>query len=333
MKLLVVCMLHTYGDAKREYSFEYFNFYQVLKAMGHEVELFDFMEETRLYGKAEMNRRLIDRVRSTHPAAVLFSLYTDQFEEKTINSLRLFTKTFCFFHDDTWRVDYSRHWAKQFDCFSTPDLHGEMKYREKGIPNGIYFPFGCNERLFRKLEIPKKFDVSFVGGWHPYREWLIKQINEAGISVEVRGDRWPKGEVSQEEMVRIFNQSKINLNLSNSASWDLRYLVSSPRALINRLRSKKNIEQMKARIFEVNGCGAFQLSYFVEGLANCYDIDREIAVYLDVDDLIEKIKFYLKNEVLRESMAAEAYSRTLNNHTYANRFEEVFNRMGLANDK
>lgn len=332
MKILVVCMLHTYGDPKREYSFEYFNFYQVLKAMGHEVELFDYMGEIQAHGKAEMNRRLLERVRDWQPAAAVFSLYTDQFEAETINALRNHTKTFCFFHDDTWRVEYSRYWARQFDYFSTPDLHGEMKYRELGLANAIYFPFGCNEQVFRKMETGKRFDVSFVGGWHPYREWLINRIRKAGIAVEVMGYRWPKGEVDQEGMVRIFNESKINLNLTNSASWDVRYLAASPRALINRVRSKKNIEQMKARIFEVNGCGAFQLSYFVEGLANCYDIDREIAVYVDADDLIEKIKFYLEHEALCESMATAAYNRTLHNHTYVKRFEMVFQRMGLTND-
>lgn len=332
MKILVVCMLHTYGDPDREYSFEYFNFYQVLKDMGHQVELFDYMGEIEKHGKAGMNRRLLERVTEWQPATAVFSLYTDQFEAQTINALRLHTKTFCFFHDDTWRLEYSRYWAGQFDYFSTPDLHGEMKYNELGFANAIYFPFGTNEKVFRKIDTGKQFDVSFVGGWHPYREWLINRIKKAGISVEAHGHRWPKGEVDQEAMVRIFNQSRINLNLTNSASWDLRYLASSPRALINRVRSKKNIEQMKARIFEVSGCGAFQLSYFVEGLANCFNIDKEIAVYSDSDDLIEKIRFYLKHEELRESIADAAYKRTLTEHTYAQRFQRVFSRMGLAND-
>lgn len=331
MKILVVCMLHTYGDPKREYSFEYFNFYQVLKAMGHEVELFDYMGELGAHGKAGMNRRLQERVREWQPTVSVFSLYTDQFDPEVVNALRTHTKTFCFFHDDTWRVEYSRYWARQFDYFSTPDIHGEMKYRELGLPNAIYFPFGCNEQMFRKLGVEKKYDVSFVGGWHPYREWLISRIRKAGMAVEVVGYRWPKGEVDQERMVRIFNESRINLNLSNSASWDARYLAASPRALLNRLRSKKNIEQMKARIFEVNGCGSFQLSYFVEGLAGCYDIDREIAVYADADDLVEKIKFYLAHEMLRESIASAGFNRTLRDHTYAQRFQTVFQRMGLKN--
>lgn len=330
MKILVVCMLHTYGDPKRERSFEYFNFYQVLKEMGHEVELFDYIGEINSHGKNGMNRQLLKRVREWRPMTTVFSLYTDQFEAETINALRLHTKTFCFFHDDTWRVDYSRYWARQFDYFSTPDFYGEMKYRAIGLENAIYFPFGANEKVFRKVETPKKYDVSFVGGWHPYREWLINQIRKAGINVSVMGHRWPKGELDQEEMVNVFNESKINLNLSNSSSWDLRYLMTSPRGLINRVRSQKNIEQLKARIFEVSGCGGFQLSYFVEGLANCYEIDREIAVYADADDMVEKIKYYLEHEELRETMAEAAYKRTMRDHTYAQRFQIVFERMGLT---
>lgn len=332
MKILLSCMLHTYGDPKREYSYEYFNFYQSLKQMGHEVELFDYMGEMKALGKNGMNQKLLARVQEWRPTVTLFSLYTDQFEPAIVRRLHEHTKTLCFFHDDTWRVEYSRYWARHFDFFTTPDVYGEMKYREIGLLNAIHFPFGCNEQIFRKLDMPKKYDVSFVGGWHPYREWLIERISKAGISVEVFGHRWPKGEIDQEGMVRLFNESRINLNLSNSASWDARYLASSPRALINRLRSKKNIEQMKARIFEVNGCGAFQLSYFVEGLAHCYDIDREIGVYADADDLVEKIRFYLAHEELRESVAAAACKRTLKDHTFAQRFQTMFQRMELLNE-
>lgn len=332
MKILLACMLHSYGDPKREYSYEYFNFFQVLKQMGHEVELFDYAGEIRASGKDAMNRKLLARVREWKPAVTLFSLYTDQFEPSVVDRLREHTRTLCFFHDDTWRVEYSRRWARHFDFFTTPDIYGETKYHEIGLPNAIHFPFGCNELIFRKMDLPRKYDVSFVGGWHPYREWLIDRIREAGIVVEVVGHRWPKGEIDQEGMVRLFNESRINLNLSNSASWDARYLTSSPKAIINRLRSRKNVEQMKARIFEVSGCGAFQLSYFVEGLAQCYEVDREVAVYTDADDLVEKVKFYLAHEALRESIAVAAYTRTLRDHTFGKRFQTVFQRMGLMNE-
>ena len=332
MKILLACMLHTYGDPKREYSYEYFNFYQSLKQMGYEVELFDYMGEMKALGKNGMNQKLLARVQEWRPAVTLFSLYTDQFEPSVVEQLREHTKTLCFFHDDSWRVEYSRYWAPHFDFFTTPDVYGEMKYREIGLFNAIHFPFGCNEQIFRKMDVPKKYDVSFVGAWHPYREWLIKRLEKNGINVKVMGHRWPDGEIDQEGMVRLFNESRINLNLSNSAPWDARYLMSSLRALINRLRSKKNIEQMKARMFEVNGCGAFQLSYYVEGLTYCYEIDQEIGVYTDPDDLVEKVKFYLTHGELRESIAAAGYERTLNDHTFAKHFENIFQRMSLTDE-
>ena len=300
--------------------------------MGHDVELFDYMGEIRALGKEGMNKKLLSRVQEWKPSMAMFSLYTDQFDPSVVDQLREYTQTLCFFHDDTWRVEYSHYWAQHFDYFTTPDIYGEMKYCESGLYNAIHFPFGCNEQVYRKIDVPKKYDVSFVGGWHPYREWLIKRLEKNGINVKVMGRRWPNGEVDQVGMVRLFNESRINLNLSNSAPWDARYLVSSPRAIINRLRSKKNIEQLKARIFECNGCGSFQLSYYVEGLESYYKLNREVAVYSDPDDLLEKVKFYLKYEELRESIAVSGFERTLKDHTFSARFKKVFHRMGLVDE-
>ena len=297
--------------------------------MGYEVELFDYMEEMKTFGRAGMNQKLLERVQTWRPRIAIFSLYTDQLDSSIVRQLQEYTTTFCFFHDDNWRVDYSRYWAKQFNYFSTPDWFGQEKYRDLGMSNAIYFPFGCNENLFHKLDVSKKYDVTFVGGWHPYREWLINRIRKFGISVEVFGHRWPAGEINQDRMIEVFNESRINLNLSNSASWDIRYLGSSPRALLNRIRSKKNIEQLKARMFEVNGCGSFQLTYYVEGLTQCYEGDCEIGIYNDPDDLVEKVKFYLAHEELRESIAAAGFLRTLNEHTFAQRFQKLFKIMGI----
>jgi spore maturation protein CgeB len=86
---------------------------------------------------------------------------------------------------------------------------------------------------------------------------------------------------------------------------------------------------MKARMFEVNGCGSFQLSYYVEGLTQSYEGDKEIGIYNDPDDLVEKIKFYLMHEELRESIATAGLLRTLNEHTFTKRFKQLFKIMGI----
>lgn len=329
MKILLVCMSYDYGDPARGHSYEYYNFYQSLKALGHEVELFDYMSELNALGKLVMNRKLLDLAAASKPALAMFSLYTDQFEPDTIREMRKHTRTLCFFHDDTWRVEFSRFWASQFDFFTTPDVYGVKTYRALGLLNAIHFPFGCNEALYRKTPTQHKYDVSFVGAWHPYRQWLVERLRKGGIAVKAVGYRWPDGIVSHEEMVAIFNESRINLNMSNSASWDVRYLFSSPRGLINRVRSPKTVEQLKARHFEINGCGAFQLSYYVEGLERQYKIGREIAIYLDSDDLLRKVRMFLMNQELRAEIAEAGYQRTMVEHTFSRRFQHVFERMGL----
>ena len=47
MKILYAAMKHDYGDPKRGYSFEHYNFYDFFQQAGHEVLYFDFMELTR----------------------------------------------------------------------------------------------------------------------------------------------------------------------------------------------------------------------------------------------------------------------------------------------
>lgn len=329
LRVLHVSMQHDYGDRNRPESYEYVNFYDSFLRAGYQVRFFDYMEETKRLGKEGMNRELLRVAEEFAPNVAVVSLYTDQFVPETFQALRKITKTLCFFHDDMWRRDFSRFWAPHFDYFSSSDFESERKYKKQGLNHIIHFPFGVNQHVYKPENSEKKYDVSFVGQWHPYREWLINRIRKAGFSVKVVGYRWPGGPVTQEEMVQIFNQSKINLNLSNSTSWDARFLASSPKALYTRLRSKKDVEQLKARHFEINACRAFQLSYYVDGLERCYRIGEEIGVFISPDDLLEKLAYYLSDSELITEIAEAGYQRTLRDHTYTQRFAGVFNTMGV----
>jgi spore maturation protein CgeB len=330
MKIVVVAMLYDYWVQERGYSYEYYNFYQPLKEMYGDVRMFDFMTPFKQKGRQFMNQALLSLVKESRPDLVMFSLHTDEFIPEIVDDLRRYTKTLCFFHDDGWRVEFSRFWGRHFDYFTTVDGYRVRQYQHLGYDNAIHFPYACNPVIHKKIDLAKKYDVSFIGGPQRYRRWIIGKLKKAGIEVYAAGAGWPAGYLTQDEMVRVFNQSKINLNLSNSASWDLRYLISSPKAIINTLRSPKNVEQMKARHFEINGCGGFQLSYYVEGLEHYYEIGREIAIYMDVDDLIRKVRYYLSYEDERQAIAERGYQRTLAEHTCAQRFKSVFARMGFS---
>lgn len=330
MKILLVCMAHDYGVPERGYSYEYYNFYQSLMDLGHEVTLFDFMAEIKSSNKNDMNIKLLHHVQETKPDLAMFALYTDQFDPVIVERLSKYTRTLCFFHDDNWRQDFVRFWAPKFNYFTSTDYDCRNKYMKLGLSHVIHFPFGANQKLYKPLNLDKKYDVSFVGGWNPTRQWLIERLRKAGFSVMVAGHRWPGGIIEHERMIQMFNETRINLNLTNSRCWDVRMLLSQPVFGLRQLMGQKNMEQIKARHFEINACGAFQLTYYVEGLECAYRIGEEIAVYVDPDEMIDKVRYYLADDDLREKISAAGYQRTMRDHTFSSRFKFVFEQMGLA---
>ena len=333
-KAFMSILKYDYGIKSRGYSFEYYNIYlPVCDILGKEnVCLFDFFTEYTSLGKQGMNKRLREIIAAEKPDLALFSLFENEFDEETVSSLRDYTKTVSYFIDDPWRIEFARRWRKHFDFFSTPDYYTYQKYLLDGISNVIYSPFGYNPDVYKKTAAEKKYDVSFVGNYSPYRRWVIDYLKANGINVYLFGRNWGKygNWISQDEIVNVFNQSRINLNLSNAVSRDLSFLahsVFSIRDWKELIRLKKIKEQVKGRHYEINGCGGFQLSFFVPGLNLIYEIDKEIAVYENVRNLPEEINFFLRNDALRNTIADNGYARSRKDHTAAGYLRNLINRV------
>lgn len=322
MKIVAVMMRYDYGVESRGSSFEYINIYLPLCDLyGKEnVVLFDFMDELNHSGRQAMNEKLRLLIRIEKPDITLFCLFENEIDVFTVTEIREQTKTVVYFFDDPWRQSFARHWIKHFDYFSTPDYYMFKQYESEGIKKAIYTPFGFNQSVYIKKELDKIYDVSFIGGFSPLRKWIINLLAKEGIKVNVFGRGWGTETqwLTMDGMIDLFNQSKINLNLSNGTSKDIGMLLSSlnsVKALKHNLVNKKIKEQVKGRHFEINACGGFQLSYFIPGLNLFYEIDKEIAVYEDVYNLPAEIKFFLNNNDLRSDIANAGYIRSIEDHS------------------
>lgn len=325
MKILVVIMQYDYGVKERGYSYEYVNIYTpLLEIYGEEcVSLFDFYSFFKEHGKDKTNEKIVEIVKTQTPDITLFCLFKNEIKKETILEINNFTKSFSYFIDDPWRIEFANYWIKYFKYFSTPDYFKYKNYLNEGFKNVLYSPFGFNSSIYEKRDLEKIYDVSFVGGYSPYRKWIFSLLKKEGIEVKTFGRGWnsKKSWVSQDEMVNIFNQSKINLNLSNAISYDFKFLLSNitnPLSIIRLLRLKKIKEQIKGRHYEINGCGGFQLSYYVQSLNLAYSIENEIAVFDNVYNLADTIKFYLKNETLRNDIAIKGYEKSQKEHKAQN---------------
>jgi spore maturation protein CgeB len=327
------------GNLDPAKSYEFHNFIKPLEKMGNEVLPFDFMKILLSCGREQMNLKLLSFVKEHLPHLVIFVPQTDEFIPQTIDEIGRYSLTLGYFYDDMWRIDYSRFWAQHYNFVTTSDINGINKFKEAGHTNVIYSPFACNNEIYCNKNMPKLYDVTFVGGYNPYREWYINYLKKEGINVQTWGIGWESKMLSSEDMINVFNQSRINLNLSNNVCWDIRYLLNSDRSfrktlhiwkqtfLATRQSDFKTVEQVKGRHFEINACGGFQLSYYVEGLEKLYRIGEEISLFFSPDDLLQKVKYFLKHDDERELIAISGLERTHKEHTMEKRFHHILEQM------
>ena len=318
MKILYVALKYNYGQPSQGNTYEHYNFYHALVHMGHDILYFDMM--LMQHERESMNQRLLEVAKREKPDLMFTVLHTNELEQSVVREIseNSDTVTLNWFCDDQWRFDnYSRYWAPCYNWVITTAPGALPKYAHLGYRGVIKSQWAYNHFLYRKLDLPLKYDVTFVGQPHGNRREIIQSLRDAGINVHVWGHGWESGRLSQEGMIRVFNQSRINLNLSKASTSD------------RSTHDDQNPEQIKGRSFEIPGCGGFQLSGSAEDLDNYYDIGKEIVCFEGVDDLKEKACYYLSNEDERAAIAQAGYQRTLREHTYAHRFASIFKRLGL----
>ncbi|MCB9025413.1 MAG: glycosyltransferase [Bdellovibrionaceae bacterium] len=324
MKILLVDLEYDYGDEKRGLNYIRDHGYQYgLTKSGHEIQTFFY--DKYLNKKEELQKKLIEICKKINPNLIFFILFRDHFDTSTLKLLKKKYKTINWFGDDTWRFEkFTKKYAKCFDYCITTDKFSLDKYKKLGVEKIVLSQWAAIEKI--KLPIFKKYEyeVSFVGGINPYRKWFIDCLIKKGIKVECFGYGWKNGTVSGEEMYHIFRSSKINLNLSNSISYDLRYLCSSPVHILHNLKSTKVTGQIKARNFEISYAGGFQLTDYIPSLEDYYFIGKEVACYSSLEDAIRQIKYYLSNEMIREQIRFEGERKSRSTHGYSHRFKLIF---------
>lgn len=367
MRILYIGMKYDYGNPAQGLSFEHCNMFDSLRHMGHDILYFDFLTLHEKYGKARMNQRLWEVVKEEKPDLMFTILFQEQLDRRVIRKIsdNSGAVTFNWFCDDHWRFDnFSRFWAPCFHWVSTTAQSALVKYAGIGYSNVIKTQWAGNPFLYKQLELPLQHDVTFIGQPHGNRREIINALQDAGIHVKTWGSGWGNGRVTQEEVVRIFNESRVNLNLveasvpAGTTSAPLRRMVSRSlnalpfgpevKSLVKQVKDRQHplaphqtageknstqyAAQIKGRNFEVPCCGGFMLTGSAENLDDYYEAGTEVASFTDTQDLIAKVQYFLSHDSERSAIAQAGLQRTLSEHTYVHRFTEIFERMELPCD-
>jgi spore maturation protein CgeB len=90
---------------------------------------------------------------------------------------------------------------------------------------------------------------------------------------------------------------------------------------------KNSNEAGAKRLFEVTGVGTMLLCLEQDNLKDFFEIGKEIVTFKDKEDCLVKLNYYLAHEEERAAIAKAGQMRTLREHTFARRAEQLLDEL------
>ena len=100
-------------------------------------------------------------------------------------------------------------------------------------------------------------------------------------------------------------------------------LLRDARISLNRHIAEAEGHANNMRLYEATGVGSLLLTDEGSNLSELFEPGREVVTYAGVDDLVEKARHYLAHDEERRAIAAAGQARTLRDHTYELRMQEL----------
>ena len=281
--------------------------YQVFKS----VLRYDIFRGANIGGICAANREIIEIAETYHPKYVIYPCnFSGIVTEATLTTIRRIGCVVVgyFFDDDTYFETLSRWMIPYMDYFVTgANARGIVAaYERFGARCILGLPFPINPAIFRKLDNQKKlYNATFVGSLIANRREYLADIASHGVDVRYLGGGLTN-KLHYARMVKIYNQSRINLNFSSGQ-------IPGPAA-----------RHITGRVFDIPMCGGFLLTEYAIGLEACFEIDREIVCFETAAEAAEKICYYLQHSDEREEIAARGYVRAQRDYTGKKMLRKVF---------
>ncbi len=189
-----------------------------------------------------------------------------------------------------WCVEKARH----SDLAFAAQRDGADLLRAAGVESAIWLPLACDPEIHSKHDLPKQFDVAFVGNLFP-------------------GPR--------AELLELIRRTYPSTFAGNAFFEDMARTYSSARTVFNRsIRNDINM-----RVFEALACGSLLVTNDLadNGQAELFEDGLHLATYREPEELLEKLDFYLRREETRERIAAAGRAEAIEKHTYRHRIERL----------
>jgi hypothetical protein len=203
-----------------------------------------------------------------------------------------------FLSIDTWQCLMEYNEAIHYDLVFAAQRVYVFYLRATGSRHVYWLPLACAPDAHYPLDVPKAFDISFVGAAtmpvHRERARLLRLLAE---------------HFSVEALERVHGNEYCHHTCGGRLTFN-----------------HSAIEDVNMRIFEALAMGCPLLTNRASafnGLLDLFEESKHLIVYDSDEDLLEKVRHYLDEQPARDAIAQSGREQVLARHTYDHRVTEI----------
>jgi spore maturation protein CgeB len=314
------------------------------------------------------------REHQRRPFDLFFSYFMDgMVEPAAIDVIRKSGVPTCNFScNNAHQFDLVDDLSPHFDFNLHSEKDAACKFRAIGA-TPLWWPMASNPKYWRPRDVSRSVPVSFVGQNFALRARYCGYLLENGIDVHAYGPGWQWGTTSQwrgmakrakfwllagvspsadlrrrasgelaghdyrrglaarhpahvhppvsdDELINLYSKSEVSLGFLEV------YDRNDPTGTITR--------HLHLREFEAPMSGALYCTGYMDELAEMFEPDKEVVVYRNQYELLDKVTFFLRNSSASDAVRAAGRKRALRDHTYHRRYQQLFGalRLGTRSD-
>jgi hypothetical protein len=189
-------------------------------------------------------------------------------------------------------------------------------FRRLGVPSELNW-FAVEPAILGKLqENTRHIDVSFVGSLSPAHMSRVELLEHLCSQVQI--DVWGTS-------IETLSKDSLIRKRYVGVAWgiDMYQILRDSKITVNNHIGIAESYANNMRLYEATGAGTLLITDWKENLNEMFEVGKEVVAYRTPKECVELIRYFLKHEDERQAIARAGQERTLRDHTYYSRMQEL----------
>lgn len=207
-------------------------------------------------------------------------------------------------------------YLKGYDLILTSFPHFVPRLRAMGVASE-YFRIGFDTLVLELLgTVEKDIDASFVGGISRHHGKALPMLEYLARSTPIEFFGYGAGSLSRSSPIVARHHGEV---------WglDMYRALARSRVTLNRHINVAENYANNMRLYEATGVGALLITDRKDNLGELFEVGKEVVAYSSPEEAAELIRYYIAHPDEAGEIARAGQARTLRDHTYLRRMEEL----------